>query len=321
MRRRTLSAQTLDRTDRASMSPNRLKFRTATYRDVANDLDRAVAWLESLGFPVAPTRVGDYHRHLNGIADALDNGTLESLLQKEGTQDLINSLFECTELRQIYQLLEPIADPELAARLGSFIKGPTAYRDERSSSSSNRARNIGFELSLGAQLLNSGISVEFHPDGDLRFHHDGYEVFIECKRPQVEHQVNSRVKDALRQLETRYRKAADPAKARGLVAVSATKIINPFGNYYRTASRATLDAGLSGALQKFIDDHGRKWQSPSDPRTLGCIVEFRAFVFVESENIPTTGGDLAMTERRNLDPEAQSLVASLAELFQRGIRP
>lgn len=269
------------------MTECRLRFNTATYREVANDLGRAIAWLESLGFSVAPTRIGDYRRHLNRVSDALETGTLEALLVDMGTSNLINTLFESTELRLIHQLLEPIATPDLVARLKSFIKGPAAYRDEKSGSSSNRARNVGFELSLGAQLLNSGIPVEFHPDGDLRFHFEGHEFFIECKRPQVDHQVNSRVKGALSQLATRYSAAKDPAAARGLVAISATKIINPFGNYYRTASRETLDAGLSRAVQEFIETHERKWQSPSDARTLGCILEFRAFVFIESENTPS----------------------------------
>jgi hypothetical protein len=288
---------------------------------MAENLDAVARWLESVGFAISPTRVGVYRRHLALLANAPDAGSIGHAIAKEGVSAIVDSLFESNELCLIHRALEPIADPEVKARLASFIKGPIAYRDEKASASSNRARNIGFELRLGAHLLNAGLPVEFHPEGDLRFPYRNYEFFVECKRPQVGHQVNSRVKDALKQLSERYRGAVNPESARGIVAVSITKVVNPFGESHRTPTQDTLAESLSTAAQRFLEEHRPKWQRPADPRTLGCILDNQAFVFVESDSRPTTGGDIVVTACDDLGAKDAGLFESLMEMISKGIKP
>ena len=265
---------------------------------------------------VDETRFGQYRRCIENMADAVDDGTAEALLSDpQSIEDLTDSMSEAFELRTIYQELGPRLDSELRSRLKLFIKGPAAYRDERTGSSGNRPRNIGFELSMGALLLKFGFAIEFHPDGDLRFKHQGHEFFIECKRPQSKKQINSRVRDARDQLSNRYDEAADPAAARGLIALSATKIANPAGKNLRTASLDSLGNGLAVYAEEFIDENRSKWRNPRDLRTLGCIVELRAFVFVESAN-PTTCVHLGMNNRNGLSRDDDRLFATIANQIQ-----
>ncbi len=299
---------------------NRLQFETNTYRSMASSLETIGKWLEDLGFPVGATRLGEYKRDLERFAHAIDENEIAGILREEGTQSLINSLFESAEFRLIYDVLSARMSPELERRLREFIGGPPAYRDENSSSS-NRARSIGFELNLGARLLLAGLPVAFHPDGDLRFRFNGHQFYVECKRPLSVAKVPRRVAEAQKQLLARYETSEKPELARGLIGISATRIVNPGGGYFETESRETLDRGMSAVLDQFVQDHGHAWQQSRDPRTIGCMLEFRAFVTVLSENTPTTGGDLALTMCDGLTADDERLLKALAAQVSEGGRP
>lgn len=298
---------------------SRLNYSTTTYRELAEDLDVAAKWLESIGLSISPTRLGDYRRRLTSIVNALDAGELVALFNEEGIKDTIDALYEASEWRLIHQMLADTEDPGLHERLAAFVKGPIAYRDEKTGASSNRARNIGFELSLGAFLKKAGFPIEFHPDGDLRFHYHSHDWYVECKRPQSSGQVKRRVKEALEQLVIRYAEAPDPDSARGLVAVSSTKIINPFGGHFQTQSRQTLRSDLTAEMEKFSKAHDATWINHEDERTLGGLVEYRAFAIVLDENRPTTGGDVALVTRTPLSDANEELLASFARQIQSGI--
>lgn len=300
--------------------PENLRFATTSYADLANEHGRIQDWLVSLGYKIAPTRLGSYFRYLERIEKERQAGTLETLLCTEGTQKLIAAVSESLELRRIYRALSPLAiDPELQRRLADFIKGPILYADERPTSASNHARDIAFELSLGAALLQAGLPVEFHPEGDLRFVLKGREVFVECKRPQELHQVRGRIKGAFRQLTVNYAKSSKPADARGLVALSITKALNPTECDLATRSRETLSKGLLGTANAFVRDYGSAWQNPEDARTIGCLIELRAFVFVRSESIPQSGVYHVLTHRAGIGAVDMQFLNTLSARLEQGM--
>jgi hypothetical protein len=297
-----------------------LRFATTSYAGLADEHRRIQDWLTSLGYRVTPTRLGAYSRYLERIEKARQAGTLEALLHTEGTTELIAAVSESLELTRIYKALSPLTiDPELRRRLADFIKGPTLYADERPASASNHARDIALELSLGAALLQADLPVDFHPAGDLRFVLDGCEVFVECKRPQELHQVRGRIKGAFRQLTANYAKSSNPTAARGLVALSITKALNPTEHDLTTQSRETLSKGLLETASAFIRDYGASWQNPEDARTIGCLIELRAFVFIRSESVPQSGVYHVLTHRAGIGAVDMRFLSTLSSRLEQGM--
>ncbi len=285
------------------------------YRSIARDLERALAWLESFGLALEHSRLAEYRRCIDRMADAVDDNRAEALLSEPGeVVRLTDAMLESVELCTIHQSLAGTTNPEVRARLKKFVKGPLAYRDEKVESAGNRARNYGFELSLGAMLIRCGIDVRFRSDGDLSLQIGGREVFIECKRPQAERSVNSNVKGALRQLEVLYEQADVPQRARGLVALSATKVINPRGKNLVSPSRDGLARALAGLTESFVEEHRSKWRNPRDSRTLGCLVELRSLVFIETDS-PTTAVQVTLNDRNSLEAADRYLLRSVSDLL------
>ena len=300
---------------------NTQRFKSWNYRSLATELDEVVNWLKSFGLKIDPTRIGAYGSHLNQVADATDKGTVEELLNAQGSSKLINTLSEANELVGIYQGLKSCSYPDLQHQLQKLAKGPVFHNDERSDTSSNLARNTVFELALGALLRVAGFQVDPSPTGDLGFLYNDHEFFIEGKRPQVPHQINSRVRDALRQLEQRYQNSANPERARGLIAISATKILTPVSGYFLADTESTFITELRNTVQDFNNTHGKKWRNPNSKQTLGCIIEFSPFTFLKSDNRIIPGKEITLVERQDISYSDHQLLESVATKVQEGIRP
>lgn len=226
------------------------KFDTTNYRELANEINDACVWLSDHGLNYPRTRVGEYKRHLNEMADYWEKDRIEELLTLRDFPTLMNSCHEASELSYIYRGLSSYSDLSVTKKLQEFIKGPTLCTRENASSS-NRGRNIAFELHMAARFAAAGFSINMTSDADLIVSILDHEVFVECKRPQQNHQVNSNIKGALRQLEKRYPTATSPSQARGIIAFAIGKVFNP--NLF-ILEAATQDA-LAGKLTTINYDY------------------------------------------------------------------
>jgi len=162
--------------------------------------------------------------------------------------------------------------------------------------------------------------VEFHPDGDLRFPFNNHEFFIECKRPQGEDQINSRVKHAAKQLEESYAAAGCPSKARGFVALSLTKLVNRHGGPVHLRSANELQDFLDALSLEIITTHGRLWQRSLDSRTMGALLDLSGLFIGTTDASLSLGGYITMNDRERLTSSDNALLERFAEVMTKGIQ-
>jgi len=278
-------------------------------------------WLESLSIPASRGRIDRYARVLRKFADCRESGTAEEWLARRGTGDLLNALIEAQELIVIHDELRARTNSEIERRLTACYKGPADARDEQPQSSSNRARNITFELYLGSQLLRAGLEVVFHSTGDLRFHALGREFFVECKRPQSAASVERLHAEAVRQLAARFSSASNPQSARGLVAISATKMFMGDSRIIPVSDRTRLDRYVRKAADQFFSGAGSATGLPSDNRVVATLVDIRALFRLDRPNSIEVGGNLSLAPVLNLPSQDEPVVQALATQINAGIRP
>lgn len=268
-------------------------FDTINYRDLASGINDACEWLNDHGLDYPRTRVGAYKRHLNEMAQYWDENRIEEILKLRDFPTLMNSCHEASELLYIFKGLSSFVDPSVTRKLREFIKGPPSATKENASSS-NRGRNIAFELYIAAKFAAAGFTINLTSEADLIVSIRDHEVFIECKRPQQNHQINSNIKGALGQLQRRYPSASAPERARGIIAVAIGKVFNPDMFLVAASTPETLAQKLSIINEAFINHFEPKWRNPPDTRTIGALVYLGVPAEITSQNLLTNCHEIAM---------------------------
>jgi len=138
-------------------------YTITSYDDVPTRLQAATEWLTSLGIAHEPMRLGDYRRSIEALTRAQDRSTV----LRQQLPDINNAIYEAFELIDIHQSLAGKCDDAIASHLKQVASGPVAYAEENPATSSNRARNIGFELGVMAYLVQAGLSLHFTSAADV----------------------------------------------------------------------------------------------------------------------------------------------------------
>lgn len=199
-------------------------FDTQTFAQISEELSAASDWFEEVGVQVSKTRIGRYRVLLSRLVAVQDRAKIKEFFSDTELQEFLLLFHEVDELLFVYRHLGKNSDQYLRARLLSICEGPYLASFEDPGNSSNRPRNILFELTVAANLAACGMTVDYSDPSDLRVQFDDRTVFIECKRPQYEHQVNSRIKSGLDQLRKRIARASDGSV--GILAVSIGKMLS-----------------------------------------------------------------------------------------------
>ena len=257
----------------------------SSYEEIYEKISDAARWLTDHGLRVEPTRIGEYKRVFGKILSLCKSGNFNDDEKRKYFPEYVNIVYEVQELVYIYNGLSPLITADLSSRFQMFVKGPASYTDENIMTSSNAARNIAFELLVSATLASAELKIDFGTNADLKIILGDYVIFVECKRPQYSHQLNSNIKGALSQLENRYKSHNDTNKPRGIIAISLTKILNPNRDILVAKSTETLHSSTERMLDNFHNEYKSKWFLPHDIRTIGALIYFSVPTSVEEENI------------------------------------
>ena len=138
------------------------------YAEQAADIQKACAWLNSLGFTIKHSRIEKYKSDCEEVARRTPSGTMGELLKSRGFTALANSLVEAHEFIAIYNGLRPLADKGLTEQLKLALQGKPDLTDESPINSGNRGRNESFYLYLKSLLVRAGL--EMIPHHSLRHH-------------------------------------------------------------------------------------------------------------------------------------------------------
>jgi hypothetical protein len=279
-------------------------FRESLFTHVAKEISRAGDWLRRLGI-ATQGRIDHYRRELDRFAEAEDNqGEPFARLILDEPANVRRVLLEADEITHIYRGLHGLAvSTGMRDRLEMLVSGPTSYEDEKPSGGSHHSRDYGWELHVGSYLALAGCVPAFGEQGDVAASVVGRRVLVECKRPSSRSQLQRRISEAFSQLSAGYQSADEPRQCRGIVAINATKLINPSGGWESYASHEALDAHATSILTQFVDDYesDSDWKEPADPRTLGMVIYLTYIAQVrEMPPILTVVGHMAVSKRRNI---------------------
>ncbi len=147
-------------------------FSTRDYDDILRELEEFEGYLEGMGVPAA--RVASALAGIREIQSARENGRLLELNTHPRVDELIWSLVEGEEFTRIFRGLRGHDEQAIKSLLKRALRGPRRVIWE--TQTTNVARNITFELVLGAGLREAGASIELGKDADLILSHEGARV-------------------------------------------------------------------------------------------------------------------------------------------------
>lgn len=242
--------------------------------ELARDFNAAADWIASIGFPIERGRVADYRKILAKLADRFEIHRWDDFKDQEYAKQVCIVLLETRELVSIHRGLSEVSDSTNLHAMRHFLKGPFSPASESANNSSNRPRNIGFELYLTALFAYAKLMPIYGTNADLCFKHNNHTFFIEAKRPLFSHSISAAIKDANKQLTQRL-KDSESTMARGLIALDLSKVINPRDKVMPVRDTHHLDQLMNGETQLQIDALARYWHKGRSSRTIGVLLNFR----------------------------------------------
>jgi hypothetical protein len=244
-------------------------------KELALDFNAAVNWVASLGFPIDRGRIAEYRRILTKVADRFEAHRWGDLKDQKYAKQVCTVLLEIRELVSIHRGLSDMSNPTDLHAMRHFLKGPFSPADESVNNSSNRPRNMGFELYLTALFAYAKMMPIYETDADLCFKYNDHTFFVEAKRPMFSHSINAAIKDANKQL-TRRLEGTQSTMSRGLIALDLSKIINPRDKVMPVRNTRHLDQLMNIETQLQINTLAQHWHKGRNDKTVGVLLHFRS---------------------------------------------
>ncbi|MEO6421367.1 MAG: hypothetical protein ABIR84_01420 [Candidatus Nitrotoga sp.] len=245
-----------------------------TLQGIAADFEVAVSWLASVGFPIARGRFAVYKKAIVTLATDFPTHGWGDLSDAARRDMVCTTLLEVREMISIYRGLSGLDDPAATRDLNLYLKGPFSAVREMPHNASNRPRNIGFELYLNALFAYAGFKPIYGTNADLSFNVEDQVFFIEAKRPTNAKAAADLIGDANKQL-TRRLKERHSHKAKGIIALDLTKIINPENKVMPVLSEEHLYNLMFNEDRRQIDALSEVWHSKKHKRVVGILLHYR----------------------------------------------
>jgi hypothetical protein len=194
------------------------------YEHILQNLDRALAFCESIGLGniAEKSRFAHYRRQIAYLLEVIEVRPIPRELA-EHQHEYRTALTESIEFGYLLPYLQQCDPIRVSPKIQACLSGPIMPSDE--SSTSNRARNLQFELYLASTLWQAGFQPILGEHPDLKCEVDGKWFFFECKRLLSATKLKTRIHEAGKQL--RKNRSSAPHGARGIVAVSLFLVLNP----------------------------------------------------------------------------------------------
>lgn len=271
------------------------KFSSNSFVNASSKFDDVCNWLSDIGIDYSRGRVKKYKWILSELAKYQQENKLGAYTEITDFQSIVNTFHETEELFRIYDGLSNIDCKDLKQRIKNSIKGSELYVMDNSDRS---GRDFSFELTIAAKFAQRGFIIEFGDDADIKVVVDGNPFFVECKRLKSKKKIKKRIKAGLNQLSFRYNSSSHPAAARGLLALSVGKVINPKLGYMKCNTDQEAGDICSTYIERFLLEYDPIIQSHNDKRTLGVLVQFDSLAQIkDKDNLLTTCHEIGIINR------------------------
>lgn len=199
------------------------QLQSYSFEDIADQLQKADAWLREMGFESQQDRFRQTIKVLNeSLAVIRSPREPGEPIRFSNAQEYYFGLVDALDLRDVYCAFCNEDASSIRPILAKAIKG--ASIPPRESKSNALGRNTMFQLALAAEWKLRGAVVQLgEPDISIDC---GSVVFqVECKRPWASHSVRPNMKDAAEQLSRHFGRAEGTSQF-GAIAVSVSRILN-----------------------------------------------------------------------------------------------
>jgi hypothetical protein len=245
---------------------------TLTFAQVADDAETVLDECRQAGLRVDATRMALGTRRLREIATHVATHTpADPWPTFRGLPD-VAVITEASEFATLRPSLPRWLKDDRAVmleKLKRVLGGPAVPTDETARSSD--ARNVLFELTLGAQIEASGQLVKHgeHPDVTVPLRRR--DVLVQCKRVLSEKQLEKNMKDAVVQLKDDFDQARRSPV--GLVAIDVSRIVNPEWECLTFSTPQQVSTAMQQRLSRIIENTLRVRAACSYP-IIGTLFRF-----------------------------------------------
>lgn len=236
------------------------------YGDILSSLDEFFELCRGFGllakaeggrFGVYRSRISQLSAEVDRLKTGEDKLPIYTKLKADLPRYLL-ALGESGEIREMLPFFGVCQQRELAHRLSAILSGPELPSEE--DRTSNQARNIQFELWLGAALWRCGAQVEL-AEPDLRCKIGESTVLLACKRILSLRNLNKRINQATKQIR-RSLKPLTEKPSSGFVAISFSNLLGMERSIV-VNNRGEALGRLESAINALINRRELKWQ-PSE---------------------------------------------------------
>jgi hypothetical protein len=246
-------------------------MQTTRYTDILERLTEVMAFCSSLGLNLDGTRFEVYGQRIERLIEEISRASIKETPPHlaGGLSDLeyFFPLTEAAEFGDVLPYLQTLDPSVLRKKIEVILRGPVLPSDE--DLASNQARNILFELTLAARLWDAGFQPRLGEHPDLVCAVEGRELLFECKRPLSPGKVKKRINEAGDQLRANLKVAAPGA--RGIIAVSVSKVLNPGDKLYVGPNEYSMRRGLEREIFTTAEKAEKVWQKFHGSRIIGII--------------------------------------------------
>ncbi len=249
-------------------------------------LDEVLTFCREIGLGLQVERSRRFHEHRACLAEltaTLHAGGPEAA-REHFDRDRVRAftaLTEGVELVESLPFIRTVPRDRIGRKLALILQGPSRPTDE--DANADEARTLLFNLTMASKLWRAGLAPELGSP-DIRCAVDGRALFVECKRPISRRGARRAYTDALGHLAAALRRA--PADARGIVALSITRFVNPGDRLFVHEREAVGKAHLSDEMIRLAQwlMRANPWPTPPEGM-IGLLWHIIMPGFDRSENL------------------------------------
>jgi hypothetical protein len=259
------------------------------FEEFKSDVESLCDWLHSLAIKFEKGRVAQYLRTQKAISEHIAKGNPADSESSVDFAQQADNFHDVSELLFIKQQLGDYDSKAFKTTLQLAVKGPILLADETPETSD--ARNRVFELAMAGRLREAGFKPRFVEPADAVVTVDGITCSLECKRIQSEVGLEDAIEHSYSQ--TKHRIKDSLANARGLIAVDISKIINPTGaQYFSATSSDHLAQIVEQRLTEFVERNRQKFHKNFYPFISSILI------YLRTPAVTQEGGEHLVNYRR-----------------------
>lgn len=271
-----------------------MSFKKNTYSEILKALERLEVLLRSGG--LHDDELGRLKATIQTV-EALEAARRDGTLGNIDKDQTLWSLVEGAEFADIFHGFKDFNPKLLANKFKLILKGPVHPNEE--TDATNLARNTTFELNLAARLRGNGLHVSLPHNPDIVCELEQFSLFFQCKRPFNTKNLQTNILRAAKQLSRDLDSAEGKIEARGVVAISVSRAVNPGKSLYRGASPEVISDGLMAEIQELVGV--LPWKLIKDPRIIATVFHlFTPAVVKEFDNLIGTAQQQVVFEKADI---------------------